>query len=232
MQHKCILQLSCSKPFASRGEGPVCLGMGQGNYRGQAVYVYAFDIAYDMGREPIRTLMGQEVAQFSIDTSKRNPRHLSFYRPQMVRLPATERLGPHGQVRVERNVKVLPVGAISISVSVPFAVNSIEELVVYHDLQFSNGSLYDEVRRLADEIQTGLARTGKLFASYHEDVRPDVVIVGKALAGGFYPVSAVLADTPILGLFTARGLPMRMLRWHYRSRHESLIAISNRQFPP
>lgn len=56
---------------------------------------------------------------------------------------------------------------------------------------------------MADEIQTGLARTGKLFASHHEDVRPDVVIVGKALAGGFYPVSAVLADKAILGLFTA-----------------------------
>lgn len=54
---------------------------------------------------------------------------------------------------------------------------------------------------VADEIQTGLARTGKLFASQHEEVRPDIVIVGKALAGGFYPVSAVLADKPILGLF-------------------------------
>jgi len=56
---------------------------------------------------------------------------------------------------------------------------------------------------VADEIQTGLARTGKLFASQHEGVRPDIVIVGKALAGGFYPVSAVLADKAILGLFTA-----------------------------
>ena len=55
---------------------------------------------------------------------------------------------------------------------------------------------------VADEIQTGLCRTGKLFASHYEDVRPDIVIVGKALAGGFYPVSAVLADKPILGLFT------------------------------
>lgn len=54
---------------------------------------------------------------------------------------------------------------------------------------------------LADEIQTGLARTGKLFASHHENVRPDVVIVGKALSGGFYPVSAVLTDKAILGLF-------------------------------
>jgi ornithine--oxo-acid transaminase len=54
---------------------------------------------------------------------------------------------------------------------------------------------------MADEIQTGLGRTGKLFAAQHEDVRPDVTIVGKALAGGFYPVSAVLADKAILGLF-------------------------------
>jgi ornithine--oxo-acid transaminase len=54
---------------------------------------------------------------------------------------------------------------------------------------------------IADEIQTGLGRTGKLFASHYEDVRPDVVIVGKALSGGFYPVSAVLADKALLGLF-------------------------------
>jgi len=55
---------------------------------------------------------------------------------------------------------------------------------------------------MADEIQTGLARTGKLFACQYEDVRPDVTIIGKAMAGGFYPVSAVLADKVLLGLFT------------------------------
>ncbi|OJX41354.1 MAG: ornithine--oxo-acid transaminase [Chloroflexi bacterium 44-23] len=54
---------------------------------------------------------------------------------------------------------------------------------------------------VADEIQTGLGRTGKLFASQHEDVRPDIVIIGKALSGGFYPVSAVLADRDIMSLF-------------------------------
>jgi ornithine--oxo-acid transaminase len=55
---------------------------------------------------------------------------------------------------------------------------------------------------IADEIQTGLGRTGKLFACDYEGVRPDMVVIGKALAGGFYPVSAVLADEPIMGLFT------------------------------
>lgn len=58
-----------------------------------------------------------------------------------------------------------------------------------------------DVLYMADEIQTGLGRTGRLFACDHEDVRPDVMILGKALSGGLYPVSAVLADEDVLGLF-------------------------------
>ena len=51
---------------------------------------------------------------------------------------------------------------------------------------------------IADEIQTGVARTGKMLACEHEGVRPDILILGKALSGGMYPVSAVLADDEIM----------------------------------
>jgi ornithine--oxo-acid transaminase len=54
---------------------------------------------------------------------------------------------------------------------------------------------------ILDEIQSGLGRTGKLFAYMHDEIVPDVVIVGKALSGGFYPVSAVLSSSEVLGVF-------------------------------
>ena len=59
----------------------------------------------------------------------------------------------------------------------------------------------NRVLLMTDEIQSGLGRTGKLFAYMHEGITPDILIVGKALAGGFYPVSAVLASKEILGVY-------------------------------
>jgi ornithine--oxo-acid transaminase len=58
-----------------------------------------------------------------------------------------------------------------------------------------------DVLFMVDEIQSGLGRAGKMFAYQHEDIRPDAIIVGKALGGGFYPVSAVLASKDVLGVF-------------------------------
>lgn len=53
---------------------------------------------------------------------------------------------------------------------------------------------------IADEVQTGIARTGRLIACHHEDVQPDILILGKALSGGMYPVSAVLANNSIMNV--------------------------------
>src|SRR6185312_10153389 len=54
------------------------------------------------------------------------------------------------------------------------------------------------VLMIADEIQTGLCRTGKMFACDHENVKPDMLLLGKALSGGVYPVSAVLANDEVM----------------------------------
>jgi len=59
----------------------------------------------------------------------------------------------------------------------------------------------NRVLLLADEIQSGLGRTGRLFAYQHEGIRPDVVIIGKALSGGCVPISAILADDEVMGVF-------------------------------
>lgn len=126
-------------------------------YIGEVVYIYAFDVAYDMDHFPQERLMGQPVAQFVVDSSKRSPRQLFMHRPQMVRLPPWERIGPAGPMRMSRTIKLLPVGAVSITVRVPFQVSRIEDLVSFHDLQFCNGSLHDEVRALAEEVRRELA---------------------------------------------------------------------------
>jgi hypothetical protein len=164
-------------------------------YSGRAVYIYAFDVAYEMARQPVRELLGQPVAQFAVDASKRSPKHLFFYRPQMVRLPPLERIGPYGPVRVERSVKLLPVGAISITVQVPFTVREVEDLVVFHDLQFSNGSLHEEVRELAGEVRRELA-------SYY--VRP----ISKLAEEEAYTVFCV--ESP---LAAADGAPISAENW-------------------
>ncbi len=59
----------------------------------------------------------------------------------------------------------------------------------------------NNVLYIVDEIQSGLGRAGKLFAYKYEDVQPDAVIIGKALSGGYYPVSAVLSKKEVLGVF-------------------------------
>ncbi len=67
--------------------------------------------------------------------------------------------------------------------------------------EISELSQKNNIAFACDEIQSGLGRSGKLFAFEYEDIRPDVVIIGKALSGGFYPVSAVLSSKEILGVF-------------------------------
>lgn len=182
-------------------------------YAGEVVYLYAFDVAYDTARRPIHTLLGQPVAQFAVDASKRSPRQLFFYKPQMVRLPAMERIGPLGAVRVERVIKLLPVGAISISVRVPFTVNHVEELVAFHDLQFSNGSLHDEVRRLAQDVVAELG--GHL-------IRPLAQLPEEEAYTVFCIASPVL---------NAENEPMNAEQWFHAHRRQVAALLTQEEEP-
>jgi hypothetical protein len=125
--------------------------------RGKVVYMFAFDVAYEMLPVTSPTLLGEPVAQFEVSLSKRAPRNLVFHRPQTIRLPPLELLGPAGQLRIERSVKLLPVGAISISFAVPFEAERLEELVALHDLRLSAGrTLAAEARDLAERLRQEL----------------------------------------------------------------------------
>ncbi len=125
-------------------------------YRGEVVYIYAFDIAYDMKRQPIVELLGKPVQDYSIGPSKRSPKQLFFYRPQMVSLPSEERQIDNKIVQIERNIKIFNVGAISVQIRVPFQVQKIEDLVAYHELEFAQISIEDEAKQLAEQVREQL----------------------------------------------------------------------------
>lgn len=126
-------------------------------YTGEVAFVYAFDIAYEMLRKPVMSLLGCPVGQFYADAAKPGPRLPFFYRSQTVQLPELQRLSPRGLVRMQRSVKILPVGAISITIRVPFEVSTLAELVPYHDMKFSDGRrIHEEARDLAEQVRTEL----------------------------------------------------------------------------
>ncbi|MCG3179960.1 MAG: hypothetical protein BIFFINMI_02314 [Phycisphaerae bacterium] len=126
-------------------------------YVGEVVYLFAYDIAYDMRREPVASLLGVPSADFAVDRHKRGPQSAGFYSPAMVRLPSRRQMGPAGEVDVHYTIKLFPVGALSIAVHVPFAVEHIIELVGYHDLQLDGQPLRTLVRELAEQAKADLA---------------------------------------------------------------------------
>jgi hypothetical protein len=125
-------------------------------YSGEIAYIYAFDIAYDMKRQPIVELLGQSLQNYSIGPSKRSPKQLFFYQPQIAELPVEQRNLNDKVVQIRRSIKVFNVGAISILIRVPFQVEKIEDLVDYHELKFTQGSVEDEAGRLAEQAKREL----------------------------------------------------------------------------
>ncbi|MBS0659474.1 MAG: hypothetical protein JSR82_14630 [Verrucomicrobia bacterium] len=122
------------------------------HWEGEVVHLFAFDIAYELTRPLPATLLGQPLAEFGMDVSRRQPRHLLFYKPLLLRLPPRERVGPQGPVRLDLTVKILPIGALSIAASIGVAGVTLEELRRAHEPVFASGSLAGEMRELAEQI--------------------------------------------------------------------------------
>lgn len=124
-----------------------------GPLTGDVAYLYAYDFAYDLTSDPIglTTLLGAAIERVSLEASKRHPLRLPSVVQASARLPTLLIDGPHGPVEGRVTVKVLPVGAMAITVRVSLGARSFDDLVAYHDLH-----LDARVRDLAERIKEEL----------------------------------------------------------------------------
>jgi len=122
-------------------------------YRGEVVYIYAYDIAYDIKNEPVEKILSQPTSDYLVSPSKRIPKQMFFYRPRVAEFAGEKRTLSNGQiVEVRKGVKIFGVGAMTVQVRVPFEVERLDELVDYHDLEFADSALEEEVTRFAESI--------------------------------------------------------------------------------
>jgi len=119
--------------------------------RGTVAYLFAFDIAYDLRQPAPQRLLGSELSPLRIENGKRLPRQLPFNRPRSAKLSPIQRRGPSGPLLVERSVLVVNVGALAVTLRVPFAVEQLSDLVAWHDLLLDGRALHLEAEQLANE---------------------------------------------------------------------------------
>ena len=124
--------------------------------KGQVVYIYAYDLAYEMQTESIKTLLNQPIEEYSLLQNKRIPKYLFFNRPKTVKLPPESRECFGKTVSIDRSVKIFDVGAVSIQIRVPFEIDTLDELVNYHDLKFGNINNEQVARELAEQAKKEL----------------------------------------------------------------------------
>ncbi len=120
-------------------------------YRGEVVYIFAFDIAYDMKRDRISELFGNQLEDFSIGPSKRSPKQMFFYRPQVQKLPEWQLEVGGENINIQQAIKIFNIGAISIRLTVPFEVEQIGQLISYHELNIGQFSIGQHMRKLAED---------------------------------------------------------------------------------
>ena len=166
---------------------------------GEVVFFYAFDVAYEMQRSPVSSLLGCPLEPVQIDARKRGPRGQVFYRPLTARLPAMERQMAGRPVPLRASIKVLPIGALSVTVRVPFAADSLQDLHRWHEPAFDDGSTLEQWVRMT--VENARAELAAHAVRPHERL-PD---------GEFYSVFCLhpdcLGDAPEAAIWLAVNRP-------------------------
>lgn len=133
---------------------------------------------------------GRTMAAISISSDPQSYENFGPYMPGFELIPYNDLKALNEAVQ-DPNVCAFMVeplqGEAGVIVPDPGYLRGVRQICTQHNVLF-----------IADEIQTGLGRTGKMLCVDHDDVRPDMVLLGKALSGGYYPVSAVLADDEVM----------------------------------
>lgn len=136
---------------------PSARGEQRQSLRGEVVYVYAFDLAYDMNRQSIPTILDQPVQEYLVGPSKPGPKRAFFYKPQMVTLTRCQCQSSQGTVELSQAIKLFNVGAISVQIRVPFEVDALGDLVAYYDLKLNGRSIDAEVQAIVERVRREIA---------------------------------------------------------------------------
>ncbi|MFD0896020.1 hypothetical protein KBB96_08740 [Luteolibacter ambystomatis] len=125
--------------------------------KGEVVFFHAFDVAYELKRGDLKTLLGKPLVPHQPGVSKGSPRQQLFYLPRMAQLDPVTLRTPLGDATAQRIVKVLPIGAVSITLRVPFAVAALEGLIPFHHPAFAEGVIKAHALVLAEQLRKELA---------------------------------------------------------------------------
>jgi hypothetical protein len=127
-------------------------------FNGKVVYIYAFDIAYEIRIEKAQSLLTHPLSEYAIGPSKRNPKYYFFYRPKLVRLPDEIHQFMGKNIRLQWDIKVFGIGAISVEISIPFEDLGLLELVKFHNLIFKDDISLEQMvgqklQRIVEELK-------------------------------------------------------------------------------
>ncbi len=204
--------------------------------RGEVVYFYAFDFAYDMRRAPLATLLGCPLEPFRVDARKRAPRGQVFYRPLMARLPALHLHAGGKPVRLEPSVKVLGIGALSVTVRAPLAARTVEECASWHSLQFDDGTTLEQW--VLEMVEKARAELAPLAIRPHErlpEAEAYTVFCLDAASQALGPdapawlennraaVAGLLMSEPDAGMLSSQEVAESTSRWLSYYRHDLVL---------